>query len=59
MITLKKSPDRDFLILNLTDPQLGNDEWDENHKNYKILTTTIRTLIERERPDLITVSGIA
>ncbi len=57
MITLKKSPDRDFLVLNLTDPQLGNDEWDENHKNYKILTTTIRTLIERERPDLITVSG--
>ncbi len=57
MITLKKSPDRDFLILNLTDPQLGNEEWDENHKNYKILTTTIRTLIERTRPDLITVSG--
>ena len=57
MITLKKTPDRDFLILNLTDPQLGNDEWDENHRNYQILTTTIRTLIERERPDLITVSG--
>jgi len=57
MITLKKSPDRDFLILNLTDPQLGNDEWDENHRNYQILTTTIRTLIERTRPDLITVSG--
>ena len=57
MITLKKTPDRDFLVLNLTDPQLDNDEWDENHKNYKILTTTIRTLIERERPDLITVSG--
>lgn len=57
MFTLKKSPDRDFLILNLTDTQLGNEEWDENHKNFKILTTTIRTLIERERPDLITVSG--
>ena len=57
MFTLKKSPDRDFLILNLTDTQLGNEEWDKNHKNFKILTTTIRTLIERERPDLITVSG--
>ena len=57
MFTLKKSTDRDFLILNLTDPQLGNEEWDENHRNFKILTTTIRTLIERERPDLITVSG--
>lgn len=57
MITLTKSPDRDFLILNLTDPQLGNEEWDENHKNYKILITTIRTLIEHTRPDLITVSG--
>ncbi|MGN1346799.1 MAG: metallophosphoesterase [Eubacteriales bacterium] len=57
MITLQKSPERDFLILNLTDPQLDNDEWDEHHKNYKILTTTIRSLIEKNRPDLITVSG--
>ena len=57
MFTLKKTPGRDFLILNLTDPQLGNEEWAEGHKNRRILEKTIREVIERVKPDLITISG--
>ena len=57
MKIMQKQPDRDFVILNLTDPQLGNEEWQEGHKNRRILETTVRELVERVRPDLITVSG--
>ncbi|MBR5446020.1 MAG: metallophosphoesterase [Clostridia bacterium] len=57
MFTLQKKKDKDFLVLNLSDPQLGDGEWDKNHRNYKILTETVKELIERVHPDLITVSG--
>lgn len=56
MITLKKQPDRDFLILNLTDPQLDDEEWDKYRYRHTI-ETTLNELIERVKPDLITVSG--
>ena len=57
MLTLKKQPDKDFIILNITDPQLGDPEWADGHINRQILEYTIRTLIEKCKPDLITVSG--
>ncbi|MBE6659530.1 MAG: hypothetical protein E7604_13950 [Ruminococcaceae bacterium] len=57
MITLKKTPGKPFLVLNLSDPQLGDGEWTEGHRNRRILETTVKTLIERVKPDLITVSG--
>ncbi|MBQ4353817.1 MAG: metallophosphoesterase [Clostridia bacterium] len=57
MKTLIKSPDKDFLILNLTDPQLGNGEWEESHPNRALLEGTIKELIRRTSPSLITVTG--
>ena len=57
MITLKKNPKKDFIILNITDPQLGDPEWEDGHINRQILEYTVRTLIERTKPDLITISG--
>ena len=57
MITLKKTPGKPFRVLNLSDPQLGDGEWAEGHRNRRILETTVRTLVERVHPDLITVSG--
>lgn len=57
MITLQKTPGKPFLVLNLSDPQLGDGEWAEGHRNRQILETTVKTLIERVKPDLITVSG--
>ncbi len=57
MIALTKSPDRDFIVLNLTDPQLSDDEWKPGQKNREIFTGTVTALAEKTRPDLITVSG--
>lgn len=57
MLTLKKTPGKDFLILNLSDPQLGDGEWAPDHPNRRILTGTVTELVERLHPDLITVSG--
>lgn len=57
MITIKKTKSGDFNILNLSDFQLTAAEWDISHKNGKIMEHTLRTLMERVRPDLITISG--
>ncbi len=57
MFTLQKKKNKDFLVLNLSDPQMGDSEWDVNHRNYKILTETVKTLVDRVHPDLITISG--
>lgn len=57
MFTIQKKSGMDFKILNLSDPQLGNAEWAEGHKNRAILRYTINTLIERVHPDLITITG--
>jgi hypothetical protein len=57
MITLKKNSDKDFLILNLTDTQLVTEDWEKNSINKNVLYYTVDKLIERVKPDLITVSG--
>lgn len=57
MFTIQKQPSKDFLILNLSDPQLNDAEWAPEHKSRAILQYTMRTLIESEKPDLITVTG--
>lgn len=57
MITLQKKPDGDFILLNLSDPQLSDGEWEDGHKNRLILEYTVGQLIKRTEPDLITVSG--
>ncbi len=57
MFTLRKDPDRDFRVLNLTDPQLDDGDWAENRKGRKLLEYTVNALVKRTDPDLITVSG--
>jgi len=57
MITLHKTPGKDFRILNLTDPQLGTGEWAEGQFGHKIITYTLLELIKRADPDLITITG--
>ena len=58
MIRFNKSPDRDFIILNLSDPQVQHTEW-AGERGYigDIFKYTVQTLIDRVKPDLITVSG--
>lgn len=57
MFTLEKKPDRDFILLNLTDPQLMDEDWEENSIGRQVLEKTLNELIPRVKPDLITVSG--
>lgn len=57
MIKLIKNTGKDFNILNLTDPQLKSEDWEENSTTGKIFRHTVETLIDRVGPDLITVSG--
>jgi len=57
MTVLKKNPDRDFVILNLTDTQLSDAEWAPDHHACRILTDTVDALVEKTKPDLITLSG--
>lgn len=57
MITLQKSPPRDFVILNITDPQLDDSCLDQNDPNRQFLFHTIKKTISEAKPDLITISG--
>lgn len=54
-ITLEKDPDKDFVILNLADVQLRDDEvyTDEDYETRKL----IKEMVEKHNPDLITLSG--
>ncbi len=57
MIKLTKTKGRDFLILNLTDPQITEKDWHPGERGGEILKYTVQALISGCRPDLITVSG--
>lgn len=58
MIVVNKKSDKDFVILNLTDIQLSDEDWTgADAHNRTILKTTVQALVERVRPDLITVTG--
>lgn len=57
MILLKKDPNKDFKILNISDPQLRDKDWIRCNRTYDILINTVNTLIKNVEPDLITVSG--
>lgn len=57
MFKLQKKSGKPFILLNLTDPQLGSGEWENGHENGNILRNTVDTLMKRVKPDLVTVSG--
>ena len=50
-----------FTVLNLTDPQLNECHYDPKDPgydhSYAVLDRTVRTLVERVKPDLITITG--
>ena len=57
MFVLKKDPARDFVILNITDPQLSDEESEPTHPYYRIFDNTVHELLARVKPDLITITG--
>lgn len=57
MRILTKSAEKDFTVLNLTDIHWDIVAWMPGNTEYEAVTKTIRELIARTQPDLITVSG--
>jgi len=57
MRVCRKTPGKDFVILNLTDVQMKNASWSEENFRSHVIKYTVKTLIERVKPDLITLSG--
>lgn len=57
MKTMIKASGKEFTVLNLSDPQLKSKEWEEGHGHRRILEYTVNELVDRLKPDLITVSG--
>ena len=60
MLKIPKQKDKDFTVLNLSDPQLKEWEWGldgGNPENSNIFKYTVDELIERTKPDLITITG--
>lgn len=57
MIKFNKAANKDFTILNLTDPHFDISEWSKDGVTYKIFDYTLKELVKRVNPDLITVSG--
>lgn len=55
VITMKKSPDKDFVILNLTDVQLSDGEITKSQR--ETVDNTIKELVCATKPDLITLTG--
>ena len=55
VVYVDKEGDSGFRILNLSDPQLSDSEW--NGDAGRILTETVNELVRTESPDLITVTG--
>lgn len=54
-INMEKEPNKDFVVLNLTDIQLS--AYEPYMEPGKVADGTIAALIEEKRPDLITVTG--
>ena len=55
MITTEKTPGRDFTVLNLSDIQLTTREWESETGEH--LVRTVRHLMEKVKPDLVTLCG--
>ena len=57
MFRIEKRKDEDFTVLNLSDPQIADVNLYEQDRIYNVMVNTVKELVEREKPDLITVSG--
>lgn len=57
MRVLTKTADKDFTVLNLTDIHWDIVAWAPGNQEYETVVGTIRELIQRTQPDLITISG--
>lgn len=56
MFRIDKNPNKDFIVLNLTDFNFDLNDCN-NSNSVNLLNNTINELVKRTKPDLITVSG--
>lgn len=57
MRVLTKAADKDYTVLNLTDIHWDIVAWKPGNDEYEMVVATIKELVRRTQPDLITVSG--
>lgn len=57
MRILTKASDKDFTVLNLTDIHWDIVAWAPGNQEYEMVVGTIREVVRRTQPDLITISG--
>ncbi len=57
IMCIEKEPNKDFIVLNLTDIQLGDGEIDFSAEFVRRADKTIDELVKKVKPDLITVTG--
>lgn len=57
MRILTKASDKDFTVLNLTDIHWDIVAWAPGNEEYEMVVGTIREVVRRTQPDLITISG--
>lgn len=57
MITLEKKKGKDFVVLHITDTQVGDVECVDGNMHYETMKYTVNELVKRVKPDLITVGG--
>lgn len=57
MLFLTKQKNKSFVILNLSDVQLGAEEWNADNRGYSVIKEVLSETIKRAKPDLISLSG--
>lgn len=57
MKTFAKDVSKDFVVLNISDPQMGDENWGEGSAHQAVLEYTVQELVNRTQPDLITITG--
>ena len=57
MQILNKSAGRDFTVLNLTDINMSFDEWQRGSYTCRLLEGTVKEMVDKVSPDLITFTG--
>ena len=57
MVTLQKTPGRDFVILNFSDTHMKKSQLTEGHVFRAVFERTVSEAIARTKPDLITITG--
>ena len=58
MFTLNKEKNKDFIVLNIGDPQIDNELWGpDNISSLETVKITLGEIVPKVKPDMITITG--